>query len=142
MRTFRFTIGGKPYKVEVEDPTSSVLVVKVNGRGYTVCREDDEMAPPAEIAAALVDMPMPEAEPKATAAHAEVRAPMPGKIVAVAVDPGDIVRHRDALCTLEAMKMESVIHAPVNGTVSEVRVQPGDSVQYDDVLVVIGGLAD
>ena len=65
---------------------------------------------------------------------------MPGKILAVAVDPGDLVRYGDALCTLEAMKMESVIRAPLNGTVREVRVQPGDNVQHNDVLLVIAGL--
>jgi glutaconyl-CoA decarboxylase len=140
VRTFKFTIAGKPYKVEVEETTGSVLVVKVNGKRYTVCRDGREMGPPAEIAAALVDMPVTEAEPEATTAYEEVRAPMPGKILAVAVAPGDGVRYGDALCTLEAMKMESVIRAPVDGTVSEVRVKPGDSVQYNDVLVVIASL--
>jgi len=137
VRTFKFTIAGKPYNVEIDDSTGSVLVVKVNGKGYTVCRDGWQMAPPAEIAAALVDMPVTEAEPEATTAYEEVTAPMPGKILAVAVDPGDGVRYGDALCTLEAMKMESVIRAPIGGTVSEVSVKPGDSVQYNDVLVVI-----
>jgi biotin carboxyl carrier protein len=142
VRTFKFTIAGKPYKVEVEDTTGSVLVVKVNGKRYTVCRDGREMGPPAEIAGALVDVPVTGAEPEATTAYEEVRAPMPGKILVVAVHPGNRVRYRDALCTLEVMKMEAVIHAPLNGRVREVRVRPGDSVEYDDVLVVITRLGD
>ena len=133
MREFKFSIGGKLYYVEIEDPSSSVLVVKVNGQGYTVCREDVASAAQAEV------VPEPVAEEEIRALE-EVRAPIPGKIVAVAVDPGDRVRHGDALCTLEAMKMESVINAPINGTVEEVRVKAGDEVQYNDVLVLIAKL--
>jgi glutaconyl-CoA decarboxylase len=146
MRSFKLTIAGKPYKVEIEEPSHDPMVVMVNGRAYTVCREEWETAAPDEIAAALVS-PLPSARPSQPAEAAsqatgveEIKAPMPGKILSVAVEPGDMVRHGDGLCSLEAMKMESVIRAPINGRVSEVRVQPGDSVQFNDVLIVLARL--
>jgi glutaconyl-CoA decarboxylase len=73
------------------------------------------------------------------AAGAEVvAAPMPGKILKVAVTPGTAVNNGDLLLILEAMKMENEILASVSGTVKEVRTKEGDSVNTGDVLVVIG----
>lgn len=157
MKKLRFNIGGQSYHVEIEDPSASTLVVMVNGKGYTVCREDLESAvSEGQVSLPLVSVP-PDvagaqpgpAEPPAAAKPGAVpsgweavRAPIPGKVLALAVDVGDRVRYSDALLTLEAMKMESVIRAPLNGTVQEIQVKPGDNVQYDDVLVVLGKLAE
>ncbi|HET9060237.1 MAG TPA: biotin carboxylase N-terminal domain-containing protein [Acidimicrobiales bacterium] len=79
-----------------------------------------------------------EAAPARTAAKGEVVAPMQGTVVKVLVSPGDVVAAGQAVCVLEAMKMENSIFAPAAGTVSEVRVAPGASVGTGDVLVVIG----
>jgi acetyl-CoA/propionyl-CoA carboxylase biotin carboxyl carrier protein len=79
-----------------------------------------------------------EAPPARTAAKGEVVAPMQGTVVKVLVAPGDVVAAGQAVCVLEAMKMENSIFAAAGGTVSEVRVTPGASVGTGDVLVVIG----
>ncbi|MDQ1369260.1 MAG: Biotin-requiring enzyme, partial [Acidimicrobiaceae bacterium] len=42
-----------------------------------------------------------------------------------------------AVCVLEAMKMENHINAERAGTVTQVNVAPGDSVGAGDVVVVI-----
>jgi len=146
MKKLKFSIGGQTYDVEIEDPSASVLVVMVNGRGYTVVREELSAERPSD-AAPEPAAPTPSAQPpsgdSAQAPGTEaVRAPIPGKILTLAVEVGDRVRYSDALCTLEAMKMESVIRAPVNGTVEEIRVKPGDNAQYDDVLIVLRKVAD
>jgi len=54
-----------------------------------------------------------------------VTAPMPGKIVSVAVKAGDAVAERDLLIVLEAMKMEHRIEAARGGTVKNVAVAAG-----------------
>ncbi len=54
-----------------------------------------------------------------------VTAPMPGKIVSVAVKTGDTVAERDLLIVLEAMKMEHRIEAARGGTVKNVAVAAG-----------------
>ena len=64
-------------------------------------------------------------------------APMPGGVVRVAVDPGDVVEAGQLLVVLEAMKMEHAVHASSPGTVSEVNVVEGDQVETGRILVVI-----
>jgi propionyl-CoA carboxylase alpha chain len=66
-------------------------------------------------------------------------APMPGSVVAVAVEPGQPVRKGDLLVTVEAMKMEHRVTAPFDGEVAEVRVAAGHQVDADQVLVVVEG---
>ena len=50
---------------------------------------------------------------------------------------GDTVTAGQAVCVLEAMKMENHIAAEMAGTVREIKVAPGDSVGAGDVVVVI-----
>jgi acetyl-CoA/propionyl-CoA carboxylase biotin carboxyl carrier protein len=66
-----------------------------------------------------------------------VTVPMQGTIVQVLVNVGDTVTAGQAVCVLEAMKMENHIAAEMAGTVREVKVSPGDSVGAGDVVVVI-----
>ena len=68
---------------------------------------------------------------------AEVTAPMPGKICAVNVSPGDTVSMDQEVVILEAMKMEMPIVTPAAGTVGAVNCSPGDAVQGGDVLLVV-----
>jgi biotin carboxyl carrier protein len=64
-------------------------------------------------------------------------APLPGRIVKVAVKPGDRVEKGATLLVIEAMKMENEFRAGASGTVAEVRVEAGQAVNGGDVLVVI-----
>ncbi len=64
-----------------------------------------------------------------------VRSPMPGKIVAIAVEPGVSVTKGAPLVTLEAMKMEHALIAPFDGKVAEVAVTLGDQVSEGVMLV-------
>jgi acetyl-CoA/propionyl-CoA carboxylase, biotin carboxylase, biotin carboxyl carrier protein len=66
-----------------------------------------------------------------------VVAPMQGTIVSVQVAVGDEVEPGQAVCVLEAMKMENQVETEVGGTVTDVRVRPGDTVGGGDVLVVV-----
>ncbi|HHQ49349.1 MAG TPA: biotin/lipoyl-binding protein [Acidobacteria bacterium] len=71
----------------------------------------------------------------AAAGSARVVAPIPGKVVAVAVAPGDEVQAGQALVVLEAMKMENELVAESAGTVARVLVEPGATVEAGTVLV-------
>jgi len=68
----------------------------------------------------------------------EVRAPIPGRVVSVAVAEGDEVRPGQPLLILEAMKMENQLCAEGAGTVERVLVEPGATVDGGQVLVVVG----
>jgi biotin carboxyl carrier protein len=64
-------------------------------------------------------------------------APMPGKIVRVAVTSGEAVRARQTVVVIEAMKMENELRAVRGGQVSEVHAREGASVDAGALLVVI-----
>ena len=66
-----------------------------------------------------------------------VRAPIPGLVVKIAVEPGQVVAEGQTLVILEAMKMENELAAPRDGTVIEVRVEPGAQVATGKVLITI-----
>jgi acetyl-CoA/propionyl-CoA carboxylase biotin carboxyl carrier protein len=70
------------------------------------------------------------------AADPEVRSPMPGTVVSVAVANGDVVKEGQALLAVEAMKMEHQLVASVSGTV-HLTSKPGDLVKADQVLATI-----
>jgi propionyl-CoA carboxylase alpha chain len=61
--------------------------------------------------------------------------PMPGLIVRIDVAVGDEVFDGQALCMVEAMKMENVLRAERKARVSKVNVRPGDSLGVDDVIL-------
>ena len=65
-------------------------------------------------------------------------APMPGRVVRVAVQEGQRVHANQTLVVLEAMKMEHVVEAPHDGVVRRVLVGVGDQVAGDDLLVELG----
>ena len=61
--------------------------------------------------------------------------PMPGLIVKVDVEEGQEVQEGQALCTVEAMKMENILRAERKGTVARIKAAPGDSLAVDDVIM-------
>jgi biotin carboxyl carrier protein len=68
---------------------------------------------------------------------AQIKAPMPGKVVRVLVEAGQAVEAGEGLVVVEAMKMQNELKSPKSGTVAELRAEPGSTVNAGDVLVVI-----
>lgn len=67
----------------------------------------------------------------------EVRAPMPGLVLSLNVEEGQLVKSGDGLVVLEAMKMENELRAAATGTVKSIHVTRGDAVGKNDLLVEI-----
>lgn len=61
--------------------------------------------------------------------------PMPGMIVKVDVAEGEEVQEGQALCTVEAMKMENILRAEKKCIVSKINVSAGESLSVDDVIM-------
>jgi propionyl-CoA carboxylase alpha chain len=61
--------------------------------------------------------------------------PMPGLIVAIDVKEGDVVQPGQALCTVEAMKMQNILRAEKTATISKVNAKAGDSLAVDAVIL-------
>ena len=65
-------------------------------------------------------------------------APMPGRIVKLAVQEQQEVKPNQPLIVLEAMKMEHVVEAPHAGVVTQICVQVGDQVRAGALLLELG----
>ncbi len=119
MKNYTITVNGVAYEVTVEEGA---------GTGAPVAAAPKAAAPKAAA-------PVKAAAPAAGAAGAnKIKAPMPGKILAVKVNVGDAVKKGQVIMILEAMKMENEIVADVDGKVASIDVQVGASVEADDVL--------
>lgn len=130
------TVNGQPVRVDIGPATESVVEVTVEGKTFDVRMEGSARVRPQTPARAAANRIEAAASP-ATPVKGAVSAQMTGRVVRVAVQPGDSVGAGDLLLILEAMKMENEVRAPRPGTVSEVRVGPGDRVSQGDALVVI-----
>jgi len=129
------------------DPDGPPLVqrdvdVEVDGRRHHVKLWVPDVGP--AVAVAPSGSPRAASRPRPAAAQhgvgagsGTVTASMQGTIVKVLVAVGDEVEAEQAVCVLEAMKMENNINAQKAGKVNEVRVKTGDTVGAGDILIVI-----
>jgi propionyl-CoA carboxylase alpha chain len=65
----------------------------------------------------------------------QVRCPMPGLVVSIAVAEGQEVKAGETLAVVEAMKMENVLRAELDGVVKALYAKPGDSLAVDAVIL-------
>ena len=139
MKTYKFTINGKEYTVDVNGIEGKNARVSVNGVAYDVELESEpaasvQPAPAIQTqAAAPVREDSPAAAPEAPAAPSSgaartINSPLPGVIISIDVKEGESVKKGQKLAVLEAMKMENEIQSDADGTVSAILVKQGDSV--------------
>ncbi len=147
MTQYILTINDQLFEVEIGAIQGDAAQVIVNQTPYQV-KIDGAATPTAPLSAApmglqttAVSMAMPVA-PKAVtrgvAGAGTIAAPIPGKILQLAVHVGERVKNGQTVAIMEAMKMENNILAPMDGTVKEIRVAVGGDVGTGDVIMVIG----
>ena len=150
MTQFKFDINGSKYEVEIKSIDGSIAEVDVNGNLYQVNIEGDGQIsapvarqaakPTATSAAATTPAAKPAATPTAAPAEAAgkgsktIKAPLPGSVLKVLVEPGTAFKEGDVLMVMESMKMENNITAECSGTITKVVAPVGTSVLQDDVL--------
>jgi acetyl-CoA/propionyl-CoA/long-chain acyl-CoA carboxylase, biotin carboxylase, biotin carboxyl carrier protein len=136
-----------PAKPETTEPTEDGRVprdvdVEVDGRRFNVRLWVPDVAPAGTSAPGALRPHRPRVQAAATGGAVlgadQVRVPMQGTILKVLVAVGDAVAMGQAVCVLEAMKMENQITAEKAGTIAEVKVSVGDTVGAGDVVAVIG----
>ena len=114
--------------------------VEVNGKRFSVKVWVPDV-PMTVVSGGVAGAPRPKRAAAATGSAAagsgRVTVPMQGTIVKILVTVGQAVEAGQAVCVLEAMKMENNIAADKAGTVTEIKVTPGQSVGSGDVIVVI-----
>ena len=118
---------GKPYQCEVVgyDPIDLKVSLKVNGRSLTVGIDGPLQQLVQQLGFSTT----------AAAADSDITAPMPGLILSISVDVGDIIEAGTPLLVLEAMKMENVIKATGPGKVKAVHVTQGQAVDKRELLI-------
>jgi len=107
------------YSVKVNNKTYNLSIdgnrAKVNGKTY-----QGDLQPIGESEHA------DDAAP--TGEEVDVNASMPGVVLKIIVQVGDMVNEGDTLMVLEAMKMEVNVTAPVTGSVVDIAASVGDHV--------------
>jgi glutaconyl-CoA/methylmalonyl-CoA decarboxylase subunit gamma len=137
MKSFKFTIQGSHYEVEVKSLEGNNALVEVNGTQYNV---EIHRPVPVQKTPVLVRNPVKTPEPVhlvAGSAFHPVRTPLPGNVLTISKKNGDQVQRGDLVLVYEAMKMENKILAEKDGTIRNMKVNPGDNILQDDILFEI-----
>jgi len=127
--SFHLIREGKTFLCEVSDVKGNHkhFTVKVNGRIMKVEIRDS-------LDLLIQKMGMKVSGRKASN---DVVAPMPGLILKVLVENGQVLKEGDEVLVLEAMKMENVIKTPAAAKVKEVLVQQGNSAEKGQILILM-----
>lgn len=142
MKTFKVTVDGQAYTVQVEEVKDDSNPGSAGTAVDQAAKPEPQQAPVEPVGKAVIkdkknDEAAGETPRISSGGGATVSAPMPGSVIEVKVNPGDSVKDGDVLLVLEAMKMENELTAPQAGMVSEVLVKKGDTVNSGDPLITI-----
>ena len=125
---------------------SETRKVIVNGKEYEVELDGEGTTWKATVGGQTFEIEMPEAtvaaKPRRSGGRKKkksgtVSANIPGKVVTVEVEEGQVVVEGQVILILEAMKMQNEIQAPVSGTVVSVECSEGEAIEANVPLVVI-----
>ncbi len=142
----RIRIEGQPTPVEVDsasEPGGSLLSLVIGGQSYEaeVRIEDRRIWVELDGERFVFELVEPGSRSRVTRSlaggPAEVRAPMPGKVVKLLVAAGDAVEAGQGLLLFEAMKMQNEIRSPLAGKVLQVKAHEGQAVEARDLLLVL-----
>lgn len=111
--------------VEYIDIANKAIALNINGQIHTVVIKE-----PIDLLLSSMGLDMRsmhKAEP--------VKAPMPGMVLKILVQPGQQINKGDGLLILEAMKMENLLKAGSAATVKAIKVSPNTAVEKGTVLI-------
>jgi len=124
-RVFSALIGNRSFEIEITRNATGYIVTH-QGQSLKCTVEDERLVRLKQaMGVQVVDRQ-----------EKELRAPMPGLVVAIEVTPGQHVTPGDGLLIIEAMKMENEIKAKSEGTVKEIKIQPRQPVEKNQVLMI------
>ncbi|MGR3482951.1 acetyl-CoA carboxylase biotin carboxylase subunit [Salipiger marinus] len=124
MTLARMEVNGRPLVLKV-GKVSAGFHIRSRGADLKVIVRTPRQAELARL--------MPEKLPPDTSKL--LLCPMPGLVVKINVSEGDEVQDGQALCTVEAMKMENILRAERRGVVKKINAGAGDSLAVDDVIM-------
>lgn len=128
---FNLILNHASYNIDLveADYSTKSFTIAVNGNNYSLKVED-------RFDLLLQQLGMDDL---ASAGITEIKAPMPGLVLSIAVEIGQEVKTGEALIVLEAMKMENVLKSPGDLTVKSIAVKPGQAVEKNQLLIEFEG---
>lgn len=137
MKSYKFTIDGNTFEVEILQIEGNIAKIEVNGTQFNVeiQRQAQQPAKTPVVVRQSVKDPQKEIEKKTGGAKTAVKAPLPGVILKLLVRPGDNVQKGQKLFIMEAMKMENEIKAEREGVIVSIKVTEGQSVLQEEVIM-------
>jgi propionyl-CoA carboxylase alpha chain len=124
MAMMELMLDDKPYALSITPAEEGFIVKRLGVEAHVkVCTPFQ-----AELHARLPEKQKPDTSKL-------IMSPMPGLVVSVAVTVGQEVKSGEAVCVVEAMKMQNIIRAEADGVVKTVNASAGASVAADEVLV-------
>jgi len=137
MKSFKFTIRGHNYNVDIKNFEESIVELEVNGTPYKVevHKEIKQTKTPVIVRQEVKSIKGAHKIKKTGGKTHQTKAPLPGNILQIMIKEGDEVKKGEKLLMYEAMKMENMILAEKDGTIKSIKVNVGDSVLQGDVLI-------
>ena len=120
-----------------DDVEMALIVDGVRHRFTLAVRGDDWWVKAGWGTLQLMALPLLPEPRRSADMGRSLRAPMPGRVLAVLVEVGQLVEEGQPLMKLEAMKMEHTIRAAAAGVVDAVYYAVGDQVGADETLARI-----
>jgi acetyl/propionyl-CoA carboxylase alpha subunit len=124
---FHIIYNNRSYNAEIleADYKSKSFLIKINNSKYSIELKD-------RFDILLDQLGMSNAN---AAKVNDIKAPMPGLIVDIKVEIGDIVKKGDTILILEAMKMENVLKASGEGKIKAIKVSVKQNVEKNQVMI-------
>jgi len=124
---FHILYNNKSYNVDVVklNPEEKTMTVKINSVKFNLSLKDkyDEL---------LHNLGLDSLAVKKVA---DIKAPMPGMVLNILVNEGDVVKKGDTLIILEAMKMENSLKSPTDGVIKKIIANKGTAVEKNQILI-------
>ncbi len=141
MREYKFKINDDKYTAKILEYTGDFVLVEVNGMEYKVELDQDKISKPKLTRSQKSKPQMHIKKPKSNKSQANegsVIAPIPGLVIKLLVQEGDLVKTDQTVAILEAMKMESEITTSFEGKVKKILVKEGENIQEGQIIMEIG----
>lgn len=135
-REFQVTVDGEAVRVRIP-LTGEIDWVIVDDRPYEVYVDGGAHLLQSRNSLHVIDVRDRDTATRALSADGRIKAPIPGMIARVLVEPGQTVEIGQPLIILEAMKMENEIRAPRDGIIAAVHVNEGRIVPRGELLAEV-----
>lgn len=143
---WKIALDGKPIETDAVEIDPNTISLLLEGQSYEVriTQSPDGLL---KLQTRLQEFSAEVADPRAwrgrrPGAHEiegrqQVLAPMPGKVIRILVQAGEVVEVGQGLLVVEAMKMQNEIRSPKGGTIERLQVREGQPVNAGEVLCVV-----